>query len=1599
MLIKTEKKFTEKHIDEFVNSIYKNLKKKPDDNYLFDLTETEWISNQNLLLFSAFLKYFYNKKIKFRVIFKKEGVPSNEINDRTKLQIIQLWEIWEIYSVINEQDYSTFFDLNHTIINQYKKELSSKGKYNEKSKELYNRFGITPLITLSKINNYKDNELLELEINPIYQLNSVIEEKLLENKCRHPFLNNTLSAIITKELYENFLDHSNKTLFNIDKDWAFMSLALQQKHKVSNQSILELNFKEEEIPETINFFKSKSEFKNESFIQFSFLDFGDGIPNTLRDQYIISNNINSDNLFHGIKDNEILKYAFKHNSSRNPILNIDDKVNMFIPRGLFDLLTIVRRYKGLIVVRSNYGKIFYDFSKNQDFEEAYNEFGNETNFFPGTFISIYLPSLVDDNSFDRSAIKPKFEFKTDVVKEIKNINIYTIFKKIDPEKNNLYNSLIKQLNSKLSKKTEHNTLNYISFLGCKDERIIKKSIFFLLTDYNVNIHNSIVVLHPPNKDLIKTINDEILGLNKVIKDFKIHPIPFIYLDKKNNNVNIEWVGIFDDEDKLRLNEFLMEGVLLPKTDFNDVDNIFGNLHFQDKHGNIDSNIPKIETFLNYYSKFEKIDDILIEDIIIENDCIKEEGLYLCNGNYYQNKFLQLIDVLNNYNDCNEITKLLYQKTEATTKENIETINYIAITSSSHKILNSLIKQRLIKENQCLFYDSYISFERDIKSNEIKKDSNYILVCDAISTGNLTRRIENIIKNANSKLINVAVIANTLDKNFENTERFIDDFKDRLVHLYKFPIEKKRRHQIEDKDLFKNVIRINPYTNIPITFSENLTLKETILLENSEFINYIDNEDISINFKIFNNLIHPFFFNLKNILKNENEKIETKNKSLLDVIFNKLLKEKIEINDKLKIFYPKNSDIKSLNFDKFTSTVLNNQSIDIFELERFNTDEGWKFPHTTDFYSNVVKNNNVLIFDDGSCTGDSLLQMINELTIFQPKKIDLLCIVGRVNDHKREFFSKIDYLKYNEKDSENYGKVEVKIYFASHWHISTFYLKNSPYSNEITWLKDLLKIQNTPLSIKNIATRILDEISPKDLITNDYKYFPKNKEINTIPKKDLIIVRNEIGKIIGYRFYKESFKWFNEFIAKYESNIKSIDRTKDIELLCMSLLYEPYLYDKISNILPDIKEKVEEFVDSLIFGNPRFKGRKINIQKDLYYDWSENKKDIIHLFFIIYKDEKLIQKINLKTFEDLLNFSKDTFKKINPINYLFYKFLRLFPINSSEISNKDSISILMDFFYKIIEEKSLDNKSLGEVKRFYSYISTLPSGDDFNSQIQKIKSIYWENDQPKLHDERGAYGVNFSITITNLRELSDLCKINQPLNKEKINLVREGWWNMKSTLLNPLISFFRSFEDFFKPYPYMIYYNQIDGKETSLVSLYSFIDDFIYNLEQKGNDIGNFNKSLQYLGIINDKLGSESEEFRDLFKNSKIRYNLFIEKLNVQFETLKNKVIIKNDLESDLDFEINIPEKYIDKIVLKEIIDNLKFYSDEQREIVIKFTIENNHIEINIINNYTNRVKEFSSNEGINCLKQLSESSLFNFQYDYKVNISTKEFLQKLKFKI
>lgn len=575
-------------------------------------------------------------------------------------------------------------------------------------------------------------------------------------------------------------------------------------------------------------------------------------------------------------------------------------------------------------------------------------------------------------------------------------------------------------------------------------------------------------------------------------------------------------------------------------------------------------------------------------------------------------------------------------------------------------------------------------------------------------------------------------------------------------------------------------------------------------------------------------------------------------------------------------------------------------------------------------------------------------------------------------------------------------IEINIYFICHWHIPTFYIDNSPFTDEIKWINQLLEFQNLPASIKNIADVILNTILPTENTDSDYAFLPVDRVTKKVPKKEIILLRDEIGRVIGYRFYKENFIFFNEFIRKYTDNVRSADRYKDVELLSMCLLYEPYIYEKISNIMPDVKEKIEEFIDSVFFG---INGKQRLDVGMLYYDWSDNKRDLLHLFFIIYSNEEKLKQLNNEKFKILLEFASLTFKKSNPSNYIFYKLLRFFPLSKTEIILKNRFSFLKDKLLNFIEDDTndIESKTKLEFKRFYSFLNTLPTANDFNSQLQKIRDLYWSNDQPKLHDDREAYSINFSIIISSLRELRDSSDALIPLENEKVKLVKESWWNIKNTLLDPLISFFRSYEDFFKPYPYLIYYNQIDGKEKSLITLYTFVEDFISNIEQKSSDVENFNKSIMFVEFIDDKFGSESDEFRDLFKNSTVQFQVLKNKLLTSLSKLKNHLKIDQDL--DMDFKVLIPEKYIDKIIIQEIVNNLTFYSDGTKEIELTFVENSDKVEIKLQNYYLEKVNEFSSNEGINGLNLLSESPLFNFKYDYTVDKVNKKFIQKLIFNL
>lgn len=1600
MNIKLEKKFTDKELDKFIDKIYSNFKQNPNDKYNFDLTEVEFIGNQELLFLSSLWKSFYESNIKFEVEFLKKRQPveieKKILNGETRVfkQIIQFCDVWKIFNIVPANSIKEYFGFDITFINILKEKLN----YYPKVSEIYSRHGVTPFVSLNHINNYNEIDVQKL-IKPIYKLNSVIADLLDSNNCYHPFTSNSLSTIITEELYLNFLDHSIESSFPKIQQYAFMSISFQPKTDETEnsekeiQDIKALNFKTECLEETRNFYydTSTTKFKNNPCIQFSFLDFGKGIVDTLKEQYQNSKSETDTENF----DSDVLRYAFNHDSSRHPIFDKKNKQEKFIPRGLFDALTIVRRYKGLLIVRSNFGKILFDFSKHKEINKAFSYFGNNKLFFPGTLISLYIPAIEDATKIDVSAIKPEIDFAKVKPENKKYLSVTSIVEKLKDKKDKLYSTLLQELKTAICNHNEH-SLVFISFKGCEiEKRIIKKTIYFLLTDYEINHLNNVVILNSPDEIIIDEIASEILSLNDALKNYKIHPLPIIDFTNNNEDLNIKWLGIYDNEDKLKLNELLYENYSIAKSDFKDPANISGHLNEFDSFGNLISNFPNRDDIINFYRiENETLISKQVEELLGKHNCIKkddERSLYLCNGNYYQKEYVELNNLVNDKNDCNTITQLLYSKLKDKIK-NIEEYIFIGITTTSHKILKSIESQKLITSKQYVSFDNYHTFENELSEINIDSSKKYILICDVISTGFLTKRLNARLAILGTGIEHIAVVTSTLHPKFETTKSFLAEFESKTIFLHNYPITKYKRSEIAKEIFVKNTIRINPHTNIPITLSINETnFNESIIFHSeiqyseasneitirNNFLDSINKDAVHIGFYKFNNLIHPYFFDTEIILKEFNE-------DLLKDIFKKIKNESFE-NDKVQIFYPRKSGIDFFNFDQLKS-VINNHFVEEIEIERFGTSEGWRFPHNTDYLSAKIENNFCFILDDGSCSGDSLIQMIDEISFYDAKEIVLLCIIGRVNDHKREFFSRLSNIKVR-----NGKSIPISIYFVCHWHIPTYYLDENPNTKETSWLNDILNLQNTPQSIKKIAKTILDEINPKEKGDfRDYKYLPRIKEINEdskekllIPKKELLIVREELGKVIGYRLYKESFVYFDCFIRKYQKPNKTEGYFKEIELLCATFVYEPYLYDKIIGILPDITERIESFVENLIFSNE-------NIFDKLTYKW--NKKDIVHLFFITFKNDKLIEKLTTEKLIQLIQFTKQV---ESTTSYILYKLLKYFPLTSSQFSDKKFDSQIKELIASLKDNESIPNK---EVKKYYNFITTLPSRDDFDSQLGVLVDNYYKQETPEYHLEKKSFDNNVSNIISAIRDCIYRIENNKPLEINQIFSIRDKWFGIMDFLI-PILRFSSSFPEYLVPYSYFNLILSIENGDSSIRGMVEFNERLIFLLNEQYAD-----KEKLFLverNILRIQLILQSDSpFYQLIKNRKSSFNDLITGVCQELRQSKIEAVVSGSELLDQENMTLIPKLYSDELIRKELVTNIKNHSlkDENLKVFIDIVKdENSNVKLTIKNIKAKKGFNKSNLEGIKCIKLMASSNLFGF--NYVSTVLGDDFIQILTFKI
>lgn len=390
------KKFASKHLDHFETFFRKHLatclnsKKK----LILDLSKLCWIEHEEYVYLSALCHQLYLNGMQFqiRLDIGADSYPADSKDEyRNRNTRIFLWENWHAFfneAGMNKDTIDQYFDISQEYIDDLK-ELQNENHYYTKIISLkslpisYDENG-APL----DVNGSLINERLKL----IYRLSEDTHSLLQQYNSTIPFSNKTLSHIITKELYENTIEHAyigSKTIH----PYCYMSVSLLRsiyKDGATIQSIKGKQYDDEAIQETIDFYRDdKGEWKNQSYIQFTLMDLGMGIPASLKSNSQMKNGLNTKS------DSNIIIEAINSSLSRHLI---DEQYSKgIIPRGLKDVISVMSLYRGLVIIRSGKGKVLYDFSRDTtDLSKCAKPFGDSNLSFKGTIVTLLIPESTED---------------------------------------------------------------------------------------------------------------------------------------------------------------------------------------------------------------------------------------------------------------------------------------------------------------------------------------------------------------------------------------------------------------------------------------------------------------------------------------------------------------------------------------------------------------------------------------------------------------------------------------------------------------------------------------------------------------------------------------------------------------------------------------------------------------------------------------------------------------------------------------------------------------------------------------------------------------------------------------------------------------------------------------------------------------------------------------------------------------------------------------------------------------------------------------------------------------------------------------------------
>lgn len=1595
-------KFTSTDFEYYIENYFYNCFYYPKIN--FNLQQIEWISLEEITFLFGWIRYIKLTHPSLKSI--KVNLPKftpqadNDIDKRKNQRLLNLWNVWKIWEKC-ELDVST--------------ETNFSSENNKYVKDVYQNdthwHHIVPFTHLNSqnITDFNDiREKVEKNIYNRFDLTRHVEQILERYSSLTPFENKTLSGIFTTELYLNSILHA----FSKEADYneCFFAVAFRNKINIQDYKqkkeergeflteeqvgrrvdyILEQNLKERNKDENLFFadFNKKNLALNESYLEFTFLDFGVGIPNKLNEQYQKAD-INEMHLskkhyekkkngdFIINKDSRILEYAFQLDTSSNPF----DKrleINDYIPRGLFFLVDIVRRYNGLLVVRSGKGKVIFNFKNTKKINESVNfsEEDSKLTFFQGTLFSIYLPARSEKELlYSKMEINLEDNYKREnkdnkAIVEYININeIVKINRALENGNGliNIYNRTFQMLNDKVDSFKYKCTI-YVDFSGTEDIEVINRKLYFYLCyTPRFNANSKIIIVHPSNIG-------ELYQAKQAIRYSKLpiyRPIP-CFLSNDKRTIQIVWLGITEKQD-----EDLLNSSILSKTSksynidkFINKESLIGNVISIDESEFVKINIENVSNILEYYSSefiyneipkrflkqyLEKSERVSSQPNIIQEN---ESFIYWTAGGYYQEKFISFIDLLYSYETTKignrgettderfgeRVARYLIEKYNFNNGTPLE-IDYIVSVTLSSQLLGKHIKDmyhRLIynesgdkKSPKLVRLTNYHEFSIEKAFIRLEEHKKVLIVNDVISTGKLSFELyKKLTELKKAKIVAIFTLIDSREKGSSEVQNYSPpDLKDLTYKLIDFPIQKFRTKQNLIKDGNRQIISIDPVINAPSMMKLERSMGENILYfenvndenengekgnekkGNKEFLDYFTNpEHLWVGHFHHNLTHHSYYFKTHEIL------LSGKGDKLLKEIFDFVINKEFSENKINYVFYPMFSAIETLTNSRFRNILKEYPNFHIFPLPRIDTPKGWRFtfpPKLLNAKGWNFTERNVVIIDDGSCSGDTMLQMIDSIAMIEVEKIVVISIIARLEDFRREFFSRLHsikgFMKYEkhrfrktdtwESLSAKYGipvdtlrkhnkaniktddiigiplsknkakEIPLSIYFGAHFHIPVYSpSKHCPFCYEKDILNEELKSSIAPPdSVKGYIKNRIKELAlfdtdgtPMDENSHSYSGIPNNFPKNFDIKK-LFLARDTIGKIDTYRLYKNYIK-------------DSYDKI-EIDYYLGVIIHEPRLVVSISHLLPHLKIRLLNSVKSGI----GLSDYPTNVELILKWD----KVQLIKALYLLNEDVLYVFKY-LKIISS--NIAPEDIDSINFLVYIFWK----------KLKQNDEVEKYKNLVNRLLNELP-DNSSIRKIwGQFVIWVIdrqryTYKDGYSF----EYLKDFYTKKDvEYPNHLTLGYEFLSLHRKIRGLKQLIDTTPIESVPDEKFSNLKK---------LSDQAISKIR------KPFLEIIK----DNGFKEIIGIFGFKDKFYSDetsAEKLLDEVQSFFKSPMSRENIENVLNS-LKKFIEIYLNPRSEFGKFFLKHEISILNVYNT--ITEEFEKEL---INTKISFRDEINLKEDI--------------------------------------------------------------------------------